>query len=38
LEPFYERLGYKEVGRLPGALRVGPGDDRDEIVFWRALR
>lgn len=38
LERFYARLGYKEVGRLPGALRVGPGDDRDEILMWLPLR
>ncbi|MBL7260535.1 GNAT family N-acetyltransferase [Paractinoplanes lichenicola] len=36
-EAFYERLGYREVGRLPGALRVGPGDDRDEIHMWLPL-
>ncbi|MEV6845928.1 GNAT family N-acetyltransferase [Actinoplanes sp. NPDC051411] len=36
-EKFYERLGYTEVGRLPGALRVGPGDDRDEIYMWMPL-
>ena len=30
---FYRRLGYQEVGRLPGAIRVGPGDDRDEILL-----
>jgi GNAT superfamily N-acetyltransferase len=36
-EKFYQRLGYTEVGRLPGALRVGPGDDRDEIYLWRPL-
>ena len=36
-EKFYERLGYREVGRLPGALRVGPGDDRDEIYMWMPL-
>jgi GNAT superfamily N-acetyltransferase len=34
---FYARLGYREVGRLPGALRVGPGDDRDEIIMWLPL-
>ncbi|HEU4349858.1 MAG TPA: GNAT family N-acetyltransferase [Actinoplanes sp.] len=33
-ERFYQRLGYREVGRLPGALRVGPGDDRDEFILW----
>jgi GNAT superfamily N-acetyltransferase len=36
-EKFYQRLGYTEVGRLPGALRLGPGDDRDEIYMWRPL-
>jgi len=36
-ENFYARLGYREVGRLPGALRVGPGDDRDEIHMWLDL-
>jgi GNAT superfamily N-acetyltransferase len=36
-ENFYARLGYREVGRLPGALRVGPGDDRDEISMWLDL-
>lgn len=36
-EAFYERLGYREVGRIPGALRVAPGDDRDEIHMWLAL-
>jgi GNAT superfamily N-acetyltransferase len=38
LERFYASLGYKEVGRLPGALRVGPADDRDEIQMWLPLR
>jgi hypothetical protein len=37
LERFYDRLGYREVGRLPGALRVAADDDRDEILMWRAL-
>jgi ribosomal protein S18 acetylase RimI-like enzyme len=36
-EAFYSRLGYREVGRLPGALRVGPGDVRDEFVMWLTL-
>jgi ribosomal protein S11 len=36
-EAFYQRLGYREVGRLPGALRVDAGDDRDEIVLWLPL-
>jgi GNAT superfamily N-acetyltransferase len=37
IEGFYQRLGYREVGRVPGALRVAPGDDRDEIIMWRTL-
>jgi GNAT superfamily N-acetyltransferase len=37
LEEFYRRLGYQEVGRLPGALRVAPGDDRDEVLMWLPL-
>jgi GNAT superfamily N-acetyltransferase len=37
IEGFYRGLGYREVGRLPGALRVAPGDDRDEIIMWLDL-
>ncbi|WP_117210604.1 GNAT family N-acetyltransferase [Allorhizocola rhizosphaerae] len=37
IERFYQSLGYKEVGRLPGALRVGPDDNRDEIQMWLSL-
>lgn len=37
LDRFYGRLGYREVGRLPRALRVGPGDDRDEVFMWLDL-
>lgn len=37
LEEFYKRCGYREVGRLPGTLRVADGDDRDEILMWLAL-
>jgi GNAT superfamily N-acetyltransferase len=37
IEDFYTRLGYREVGRIPGALRVAPGDDRDEIIMWLPL-
>lgn len=33
LEDFYRRLGWKETGRWPGALRLGPDDDRDEILM-----
>jgi GNAT superfamily N-acetyltransferase len=38
IEGFYARLGYTEVGRLPGALRVADGDDRDEIFMWLPLK
>ncbi|MEJ3749230.1 GNAT family N-acetyltransferase [Actinomycetes bacterium KLBMP 9797] len=38
LERFYTALGYKEVGRLPGALRVAPDDDRDDVLMWLPLR
>ena len=31
LEAFYADLGYREFGRMPGAIRVAPGDDRDEL-------
>lgn len=34
LDRFYLGLGYREVGRIPGALRVGPDDDRDELFMW----
>ena len=37
LEAFYQGCGYKEVGRLPGALRLGPGDDRDDVHMWLDL-
>jgi len=37
LEDFYARLGYREVGRWPGALRVAPGDDRDEVLLFLDL-
>lgn len=38
LERFYARAGYKEVGRAPGAIRVAPGDDRDDVTMWLELR
>ncbi|GAA1292260.1 N-acetyltransferase [Planotetraspora silvatica] len=37
LEHFYGGLGWKEIGRWPGALRLAPGDDRDEILMALAL-
>jgi GNAT superfamily N-acetyltransferase len=33
LDGFYRGLGYTEIGRLPGAIRVAPNDDRDEILL-----
>ncbi|MGQ4516371.1 GNAT family N-acetyltransferase [Streptomyces sp. DW26H14] len=34
---FYAACGYKEVGRVPGAIRVGPGDDRDDVIMLLPL-
>ena len=36
-DDLYKRHGYREVGRIPGAMRVGPGDDRDEILMVSSL-
>ncbi|MFI2507574.1 GNAT family N-acetyltransferase [Streptomyces sp. NPDC018972] len=37
LEHFYRKAGWTEVGRWPGALRLAPGDDRDEILMGLVL-
>jgi RimJ/RimL family protein N-acetyltransferase/GNAT superfamily N-acetyltransferase len=37
LEGFYERCGYREVGRVPGGIRVAAGEDRDDITMARRL-
>jgi GNAT superfamily N-acetyltransferase len=37
VDAFYRGLGYTEIGRLPGATRVGPGDDREEILLVHPL-
>lgn len=37
LERFYEHLGWREIGRWPGALRLAPDDDRDEILMCLLL-
>ncbi|GAA2795996.1 GNAT family N-acetyltransferase [Streptomyces showdoensis] len=37
LEAFYARAGYKEVGRVPAAIRVAPGDDRDDVIMLLTL-
>ncbi|MFB6779915.1 GNAT family N-acetyltransferase [Streptomyces sp. NPDC056352] len=34
---FYMSCGYKEVGRVPGAIRVADGDDRDDIIMLLPL-
>jgi len=36
-EGFYRRLGYEEVGRVAGAIRMAPGDDREEILLVHRL-
>ncbi|MET8944607.1 GNAT family N-acetyltransferase [Streptomyces sp. NPDC004542] len=38
LERFYGSCGYQEVGRVPGAIRVAPDDDRDDIIMLLPLR
>lgn len=37
LGEFYTRFGYTEVGRVPGGVRVAPGDDRDGVIMARSL-
>jgi GNAT superfamily N-acetyltransferase len=37
LERFYGSCGYKEVGRVPAAIRVAPGDDRDDVIMLLPL-
>ncbi|MFJ3932700.1 MULTISPECIES: GNAT family N-acetyltransferase [unclassified Streptomyces] len=34
---FYAACGYKEVGRVPGAIRVAEGDDRDDVIMLLPL-
>jgi ribosomal protein S18 acetylase RimI-like enzyme len=36
LEQFYSRLGWREIGRWPGALRFGSAGDRDEVLMLLA--
>ncbi len=36
-DDFYVRCGYAEVGRIPGAVRLPGGDDRDSIEMFRRL-
>lgn len=37
-DAFYRGLGWAEVARIPAAIRVAPGDDRDEIYMVLDLR
>lgn len=37
IEGFYAHLGYEIFGRNPRAIRVAPGDERDEIHMRRDL-
>jgi GNAT superfamily N-acetyltransferase len=37
LERFYGSCGYKEVGRIPNAIRVAPGEDRDDVIMLLPL-
>lgn len=37
LGEFYARCGYTEVGRIPGAIRVAVGDERDDVLMTRRL-
>ncbi|MEU9196243.1 GNAT family N-acetyltransferase [Streptomyces hundungensis] len=37
VDRFYASCGYKEVGRVPGAIRVAEGDDRDDIIMLLPL-
>lgn len=37
VDRFYGSCGYKEVGRVPGAIRVAEGDDRDDITMLLPL-
>ncbi|MFB7914773.1 GNAT family N-acetyltransferase [Streptomyces sp. NPDC056061] len=34
---FYAACGYKEVGRVPDAIRVADGDDRDDVIMLLPL-
>ncbi|MGW5637844.1 N-acetyltransferase family protein [Streptomyces sp. NPDC003832] len=37
LEHFYGSCGYKEVGRIPDAIRVAPDDHRDDVIMLLPL-
>ncbi|MGK5532542.1 N-acetyltransferase family protein [Streptomyces sp. URMC 129] len=37
LERFYAACGYREVGRVPGAIKVADDDYRDDVTLWLPL-
>ncbi|MEU3460978.1 GNAT family N-acetyltransferase [Streptomyces sp. NPDC006733] len=37
VDAFYAGCGFKEVGRVPDAIRVADGDFRDDIAMWLPL-
>jgi len=36
-EHFYAACGYKEVGRVPDAIKVADDDHRDDVTMWLPL-
>ena len=38
VDRFYQALGWREIARIPRALRLGPGDDRDEVYMVKSLK
>lgn len=36
-DTFYATCGFKEVGRVPAAIRVTDGDDRDDVIMLLLL-
>lgn len=38
VEDFYATVGFKEIGRQPGAIRVQDGGLRDDIMMWLPLK
>lgn len=37
LEVFYSRLGWREIGRWPAALRLNDDDYRDDVLMVLSL-
>ncbi|GCD36708.1 N-acetyltransferase [Streptomyces chrestomyceticus JCM 4735] len=37
VDGFYTSCGYKEVGRVPSAIKLADDDYRDDITMWREL-